>query len=378
MYSTRIRDVKRGFTLIELLVVIAIIAVLISLLLPAVQSAREAARRAQCVNNLKQIGLAVHNYISANDVFPWGCYRQHQASQPTGYPYTSGGSFLPLLPQMEQNQVYNAINFNYNIFGAGNTTVTATSLNYLHCPSDPSIENKVFMKGGNVDGGDMTMCYSSYGGCAGTWFNLPRFNADTVFGSGNFQTRINQQNGVIVYIGYDNPVTVNGTVYSGTSRGCVRLAAVTDGTSNTLMYSERAHGMLSSKPNPDGSIDINCWNWWCSGNFGDTSFTSMFPINPFKKTGDAYMSGFTGGADSFVSAASSFHPGGANFGFCDGSVRFLKDSIQTWQMDPSTNLPKGVALDATEVWQVAPGITFGVYQALSTKAGGEVISADAY
>jgi prepilin-type N-terminal cleavage/methylation domain-containing protein/prepilin-type processing-associated H-X9-DG protein len=374
IHSSRIRDVKRGFTLIELLVVIAIIAVLISLLLPAVQSAREAARRAQCVNNLKQIGLGVHNYISANDVFPWGCFRQHNLNDGaggTGYPFTSGGSFLPLLPQMEQNQVYNAINFNYNIFGAGNTTVVATSLNYLHCPSDPSIENRVFMKGGNVDGGDMTMCYSSYGGCAGTWFNLPRFNADTVFGPGNFQTRINQQNGVIVYIGYDNPVTVNGTVYSGTSRGCIKLAAVTDGTSNTLMYSERAHGLLNAS-------DQVCWNWWCSGNFGDTSFTTMFPINPFRKLSDWGGVGFTGGADGFVSAASSFHPGGANFAFCDGSVRFLKDSIQTWQMDPGTGLPRGVALDATNVWQMAPGVSFGVYQALSTRATGEVISADAY
>jgi len=152
---------RAGFTLIELLVVIAIIAVLIALLLPAVQSAREAARRAQCTNNLKQIGLSVHNYISANDVFPYGCYRQHQPTDPTGYPYTSGGSFVPLLLYCEQQQVYNAANFNYNIFSGGNTTVVATSLNYLHCPSDPSIENRVFMAKGNVDGGDMTMCYSS-------------------------------------------------------------------------------------------------------------------------------------------------------------------------------------------------------------------------
>src|SRR5215472_7838101 len=111
------QDSRRGFTLIELLVVIAIIAVLISLLLPAVQSAREAARRAQCVNNLKQTGLAVHNYISTHDVFPWGCFRQHSVSDPTGYPFTSGGSFVPLLPFHEQLQLFNAINFNYNILG---------------------------------------------------------------------------------------------------------------------------------------------------------------------------------------------------------------------------------------------------------------------
>jgi prepilin-type N-terminal cleavage/methylation domain-containing protein/prepilin-type processing-associated H-X9-DG protein len=366
-------DVKRripakpGFTLIELLVVIAIIAVLIALLLPAVQSAREAARRAQCVNNLKQIALGVHNYISANDVFPWGCYRMHQMSDPTGYPYTSGGSFVPLLPQMEQSAVFNAINFNHNIFGADNTTAVATSLNYLHCPSDASIENRVFMAGGNVDGGNMTMCYSSYGGCAGTWFNLPRFSVDPP----TFQTRINQQNGVIIYIGYEKNLNVGGTIYPSQNCGPTRLASVTDGTSNTLMYSERAHGMLTAQ-------DQICWNWWCSGNFGDTSFCTMFPMNPFRKIGDTSLSGFQGGSDAFVASASSFHPGGANFAFCDGSVRFLKDSIQTWQFDPTTGYPLGVNMDANGIWQLAPTVRFGVYQALSTRAGGEVVSADQY
>jgi prepilin-type processing-associated H-X9-DG protein len=341
------------------------------LLLPAVQSAREAARRAQCVNNLKQIGLGVHNYISANDVFPWGCYRMHHQGDPTGYPYTSGGSFIPLLPQMEQGQVFNAINFNYNIFSASNTTVVATSLNYLHCPSDPSIEQRVPIPGGILPAPDnppAVMCYSSYGGCAGWFFQLPRFTVDP----GIFQTRINQQNGVIIYIGYESNLFVQGTVYPSQNCGPVRLAAVTDGTSNTFMYSERAHGMLSAQ-------DQICWNWWCSGNFGDTSFCTMYPINPFKKTSlDSTIGNAGGGADDFVTAASSFHPGGANFVFCDGSVKFIKDSIDTWAIAPTTHFPVGITLDANNVYQIAPGLKVGVYQALGSRSGGEVISADAY
>jgi prepilin-type N-terminal cleavage/methylation domain-containing protein/prepilin-type processing-associated H-X9-DG protein len=364
-----------GFTLIELLVVIAIIAVLISLLLPAVQAAREAARRAQCTNNLKQIGLAVHNYISANDVFPWGCYRQHNINDGAGglgYPYTSGGSFVPLLPFCEQQPVFNAINFNYNIFGAGNTTVDATSLNYLHCPSDPSIENKILNPGGggSVDGGPMTMCYSSYGGNAGTWFQLPRFTWPVP----DFQTGINNQNGVIVYIGYDNPLQMSGGPISGLSGPCVRLASVTDGTSNTLMYSERAHGMLTP-------TDQACWNWWCSGNFGDTSFCTLYPINPFRKDVNNVFGAFAGGSDAFVSAASSFHPGGANFAFCDGSVKFIKDSISCWPINQSTQLPNGVTITGAspvQIYQLNAGVQFGVYQMLSTRAGGEVISSDAF
>jgi prepilin-type N-terminal cleavage/methylation domain-containing protein/prepilin-type processing-associated H-X9-DG protein len=367
MIQSRLRSsVRGGFTLIELLVVIAIIAVLISLLLPAVQSAREAARRAQCINNLKQIGLGVHNYISANDVFPWGCYRQHYIGDTQGYPPTSGGSFIALLPQMEQQQVYNAVNFMGNMFGVENWTINATSLSYLHCPSDPAILNRVDVGGGEI------MCYSNYGGCAGTFFNLPRFNADIVIAPGNFQTRINQQNGVIIYIGYEPNLYVGGTLYANKNRGPIKLAAVTDGTSNTFMYSERAHGMLNAQ-------DQICWNWWCSGNFGDTSFTTMFPINPFKKSSDASAdpNNYNGSSDSFVGAASSFHPGGANFLFCDGSVKFIKDTINTWPMLP-TGLPNGVTMDGQGVWQIAPGTNFGIYQALSTRAGGEVVSADQY
>jgi len=357
------RTNRRAFTLIELLVVIAIIAVLIALLLPAVQAAREAARRAQCVNNLKQIGLGVHNYISTHNCFPLGCHRQFAYEM--SYPYTSSGTFIALLPFLEQAPLFNAVNSNLNIFGAANTTVDAVGLSSLWCPSDARVSLKVLMPGGSVDGGDMTMAYSSYGGCAGTWFQLPRYSVAQPY----FGQRINQQSGPIVYVGYENPVTVGGTTYTGLNRGPVMLASVTDGTSNTMMYSERAHGKLND------SDELN-WNWWTSGNFGDTSFCTLYPINPFNKVGDT--TGLSGGSDAFVSAASSYHPGGANFLFCDGSVKFLKETIDCWPMDPVAGYPKGVISppDSNSLFTITPGAKIGVYQALSTIAGGEVISAD--
>src|SRR5262245_30682476 len=110
------RDVREGFTLIELLVVIAIIAVLISLLLPAVQSAREAARRAQCVNNLKQLGLATHSYIDANGTFPMGF--PFQLNPNTGRITGTFSIFVALLPAMEQQALFNAVNSSFPIFNA--------------------------------------------------------------------------------------------------------------------------------------------------------------------------------------------------------------------------------------------------------------------
>jgi prepilin-type N-terminal cleavage/methylation domain-containing protein/prepilin-type processing-associated H-X9-DG protein len=353
----------RGFTLIELLVVIAIIAVLISLLLPAVQSAREAARRAQCVNNLKQIGLGVHNYISTYDTFPLGCHRQFGYLQ--DYPWTSSGTFVSLLGYMEQSQVFNAVNTNLNMFCDANTTVVATQLGYLNCPSDARVTERVVYPGQSTEGNTLILCYSSYGGCAGTWFQLPRYSVPQPY----FGQRIAQQNGVIIYVGYESPLNVGGTIYNGLNRGPIKLASVTDGTSNTLMYSERAHGMLNDQDEKD-------WNWWCSGNFGDTSFCTMYPINPFKKTGDTLN--LSGGSDAFVSAASSYHAGGANFLMCDGSVRFIKESIQTWPIDGSTGYPKGFSIDANNLYVLAPGTQFGIYQKLSTLNGGEVVSADQY
>src|SRR3954453_16522761 len=128
---------RRGFALIELLVVIAIIGVLVGLLLPAVQMAREAARRAQCVNNLKQLALGMHNYIDANGTLPMGMpFRRLVSSDEE---WTNHSAFVALLPYIEQPPLYNAVNFNMNMACAPNNTIGAHGLSVLWCPSDTGV-----------------------------------------------------------------------------------------------------------------------------------------------------------------------------------------------------------------------------------------------
>ena len=135
MFLIRRRNARSGFTLIELLVVISIIAVLIALLLPAVQSAREAARRAQCTNNLKQLSLAALNYESANGCFPIGICMKPDID--FGYQFVEDQStFVSMLTQFEQIQLYNAWNASRSIYAGPNSTVYAAGLATLWCPSD--------------------------------------------------------------------------------------------------------------------------------------------------------------------------------------------------------------------------------------------------
>ncbi len=344
----------RGFTLIELLVVIAIIAVLIALLLPAVQAAREAARRSQCVNNLKQLGLASHNYHDQNQVLPMQCMWPSAV-----YSNWSNGWPLGMLPGLEQQAMFNAYNFAFNVYDntggtATNSTVGQTQLNVLLCPSD-----------GNPRAN-------------------PPWGTTNYFGNYGGPGQIRTFSGTIISNNWDN----------SSSMGPISFAAVTDGTSQTALFSERLHGFSDNRTvYVNGGSDAKRGEWQLSGytsasnqgQAGAALAMSMisqcksipstqgssysFPCgwvwcvaHPWQLENSSYdhvgtpnmmachasnQNGW-GGQDP-IFPPSSNHSGGVNVLFTDGSVRFIKDSvaIPTW-------------------W------------ALGTRAGGEVVDANAY
>ena len=349
----------RGFTLIELLVVIAIIAVLISLLLPAVQSAREAAHRAQCVNNLKQLALAAANYESSNGTLPTGNYWTLSLSTPGSYTY-GASVFVNMMPYYEQAQGYNAFNFNMGWEAPMNATVAGIGISALWCPSDASVGSgyplspTLATQFYSTNGISVTQQFISYAGCEGTWAQYETPND----GMPTFSAWVAASKGLI---------------YSG---AVTRMASITDGTSNTILLGERAHGLF-------GGSDAPFYFWWNSGWWGDTFFDTLFPINPRKTlSGEMDVNDpnnvYGGWWWIPLEGASSFHPGGANFAFADGSVRFLKDSIATWKNDLNNyGDPVGVTYGPYNEYQWGNAKP-QVYQALATRASGEVISADQY
>ena len=357
--------VRRGFTLIELLVVIAIIAVLIALLLPAVQAAREAARRAQCVNNLKQLGLAIHNYLDTNQVMPMlhGNYSNRGGPPPGGaWPLGWGAA---ILPNIEQTPLYNAVNWSFGSDDTtANRTIALTRVNAYICPSESR-------QVGPWQTGTWTNYHANVGGPASvrTW------------------------SGTIIPIRSDpNNVPGQTNASPAGNLGPVSLASITDGLSNTTCFSEKlvaigggavilrssidakraiynsGLSVTADTGNPASSLALvqGCnglpgttasyspsqWTGavWHGSHAGTLHFNAFTHVNTPNKV-SCYATngpgGPPGGSYDAITATSN-HSGGVNVALCDGSVRFVKDTIniQTW-------------------W------------AIGTKDGGEIVSADA-
>jgi prepilin-type N-terminal cleavage/methylation domain-containing protein/prepilin-type processing-associated H-X9-DG protein len=361
MSHTIRRSRPHGFTLIELLVVIAIIAVLIALLLPAVQSAREAARRAQCVNNLKQLALAVMNYESTNSCFPateFDC-----TCETPGVVHNGPSWLVAVCPQMEQSAIYNSYNFSITWRSYPNVTVTSTQIASLICPSE-TVPNRTPLSTSYTSapipvptGTSFMQAHSTYSGCNGIYYSDYRGSTLT---DPCYSTWGATEKGVIVG---DNKITI---------------ASVTDGLSNTFMVGETAIGTLTT--NSASAINQNSSRTWQIGFWYSGEFDCEYPINAYKKVPyQTFPTGFVSGGD-WVTAegASSFHPGGANFAFCDGSVKFIKDTIASWgPYNPSTGDPY-FTYGATCGENYVGTVPEQTYQALATRNSGEVISSDSY
>jgi len=348
---------RHAFTLIELLVVIAIVSLLIGLLLPAVQSAREAARRAQCANNLKQFGLALHAYHDAVNSLPPGRIKSYDpryagSNPPCTSSIVDKSIEVFALAFMEQTTVYNAINQSLAIIGSENSTVHSVAVSIFACPSDPmsgwprDLKPGALMQYGVSD--PARMVFTSYAGMIGSLPVLAQPLPST-----NCVVRgplIAQCNGVF------NDLSP------------IRLASVSDGLSNTVFMAEKATTILQelNAANPEFAAQHG---WYITGNWGDTLITSLYPPNACDQVGGAATAAWT-------NSASSMHPGGLNVLMGDGSVRFVKDSIQSWPCDQLTGNPVGASQNSQGTWVNLP--PFGVWQAISTRSGGEVVSADAF
>ncbi len=321
------RHPQRGFTLIELLVVMAVIGVLVALLLPAVQSAREAARRANCINNLKQIALAFHSYESSSTVLPPG---KKGCCWGTWLVYT--------LPYLDQTPLYNAWNAmgnntpgwpapydtDFRYFGAANVTVTSTRLLAYLCPSD--LTNAPLS---TTLGGATFACTSqNYAVNFGNTIAAQTEYQGTPFLGAPFSD-----------IG--SPLAD----HNQPAHACVPLSAITDGLSNTLLLSEVIVGQ---------GLDLRGFSWWGDAaafealhppntSFPDVLFSAYYCNN--QSPNPPCMGATTAIPDNY--SARSRHPGGVNAALCDGSIRFVKNSISisVWRKMSTTRGNEVLGLD---------------------------------
>jgi prepilin-type processing-associated H-X9-DG protein len=337
----------------ELVVTVSIIAVLAMLVLPAVQAAREAARRAQCVNNLKQLGIAVLSYADGFGSLPPGRIKSYDPryagpNPPCTSTIVDKSIEIFVLPYLEQAAVFNAINQSLTIVGAENSTVHSVAITSLACPDDPLSGTVRELVPGQLAAYGVPdpalMVFTSYAGSMGSSpvTALPlSANGCTVM-----PALVAQCNGVF------------------NDLAPIRLAAVTDGLSNTMLIAEKSATILEGLGATSPEVAAQR-GWYITGNWGDTLMTSLYPPNAYKHV-------VLGASAAWSDSASSLHPGGVNVLMGDGSARWVGETVQSWPIDALTGNPVGASLTPGGWWAgLQPS---GVWQALSTRAGGEVVS----
>ena len=316
-------NARSGFTLIELLVVIAIIGVLVGLLLPAVQQAREAARRSACSNNMKQMGLAVHNYADVNpEKFPVGWVGEYEMGEWHGDEGEGHGFASRLLPFIEQNNVYKTINFGQQVSHSSNAAARTTVISTFLCPSDSYGSGDVFNPGAEGSGEETPD--ANPGGTAYSRSNYPG-----VFGSEHMAGHDHDDLTAALLSGDDEglePGEGNGVFFAGGANGenAVSFRDVTDGLSKTIMIGERDSRF-------GGSL------WIGRGDGLEAMMSRVVGV------GEHVFNSSDPHFEDFFSS----HPGGVSFVFADGHVAFLSN-----------------------------GMSEALFQSLATRAGGEVVNGD--
>lgn len=325
---------RYGFTLVELLVVIAIIGILVGLLLPAVQAAREAARRMQCSNNLKQLGLAVHMYVDAHKSFPLQGLPAHGSNDAWGW-----GAFI--LPFVEQTALYNTIQ-------PGNGPASGNPLTTGSLPKPSTLYN-----GQNLLQQPVAVfeCPSDSGPHLNQFYTKPRNSSN----SANWYAKSN-------YLCNQNVIHKSENGWSSPPAQPVNFGGITDGTSNTFLLGERALRVVDRDKGRSTAGVI--WGKPTSNSDAATSFHPNYPINSTDPSDDFRANNYTAPYSTATNSCnahfvSSNHTGGAQFAFCDGSVHFISQNIASNPI--AYNNPAGNASQ--------PGCTSTNYGSMNMIAG---------